>query len=152
MISYFCFNSIFMIKRFFAILVLSFISISLHAQEILGKQFHDAVLTLGTNYTRSHDGTVTKLRYPAHTIDNPNYGTYRQVEQYDFIDGVCEARHYFIPIALRQKFIDGLNKKFGFADHLWQDDENHIAIKEHDNNFELIVWTPAYEKMLDSKY
>jgi len=141
------------IPRCFAVLFLLTISSALHAQEILHKQFHDAVLTLGTNYTRTGDGTVTKIKYPAITIDNPNYGTYREVEQYDFIDDVCEARHYFIPIALKQKFIDGLNKKFGFSEgHLWMDDDkNHITIKEHDNNFDLMVWTPAYEQMLDNR-
>ncbi len=126
---------------------------ALHAQEILHKQFNDAILTLGTDYARTQDGPVLKIKYPPIIIDNPNYGTYREVEQYDFLDGFCEARHFFIPVALKQKFIDGLNKKFGFRDeHLWVDHhKNHIAIKEHDDNFELMVWTPAYEKMLDNR-
>jgi len=136
-----------------ACILLFCFSNKLKAQEILHKQFNDAVLTLGTDYTRTQDGPVTKIKYPPITIDNPNYGTYREVEQYDFLDGICEARHFFIPTSLKQKFIDGLNKKFGYSDeHLWLDHhKNHIAIKEHDDNFELIVWTPAYEKMLDNR-
>ena len=132
--------------------LLSLISLQLHAQDILGKTIKDATLILGTEYTRWQDGPVTKLRYASRKIDHPTFGEFRETDEYDFLNDVCEARHAFIPIGLEQAFMDDLNKKLGRGDHLWQDGNGiHISIREHGDDFELMVWTPVYETMLDNK-
>ncbi len=126
---------------------------ALHAQNLIGKHFDDAVLQLGPENSKVVDGPVTKLRYSDQVIDHPGFGVFREYNQYDFLKGICEARHTYMPKVHEQDFINFFNKKFGKGDHLWRgENDTYIAIKEHGDLFELMVWTPAYEEMLDSLY
>lgn len=142
-----------MTYRITLISLLLFITTALHAQEhILGKQLKDAIIQLGTEYTRTQDGPVTKLIYAPITIDHPTIGKLTEYDQYDFLNDVCEARHSYIPLSYKQDFIDYLNTQFGCGHNLWRGDNNtYITIKTHDNNFELMTWTPTYEAFLDNR-
>lgn len=133
--------------------ILLFSSAMLHAQEhILGMRIKDVELQLGTEFTKTQDGPVTRLIYGSMITNHPKVGRIIESDQYDFLDGVCEARHSYIPLAYKQKFIDYLNAEFGFSDRLWRGEHNtYIAIKDRDNEFELMVWTPVYERMLDNR-
>ncbi len=139
------------LRYILASLILS--TTTLHAQEhILRMRLNDAILYLGQDYTRTKDGPVTKIYYGSMITNHPKVGRITEADQYDFLDDVCEARHSYIPIAYKQKFIDYLNAEFGFGDHLWRGEHNtYIAIKDRDEGFELMVWTPTYEKMLDNR-
>ncbi len=125
----------------------------LHGQNLIGKHYDDAVLQLGPENEKVVDGPVTKLRYSLQIIDHPGLGVFQERNQYDFLNGICQARHTYMPKSHEQDFIDFFNKKYGKGDHLWRGDYNsYIAIKEHDDDFELMVWTPVYEEMLDNRY
>ncbi len=125
---------------------------TVRAQSILGKHYGDAVLQLGPEHTKLVDGPLIKLRYTDQVIDHPGFGVFREYNQYDFLNGICEARHTYMPRTYKQAFIDHFNEKYGKGDHLWRgENQTYIAIREHDENFELIVWTPAYEDMLDNR-
>ena len=109
---------------------------ALRAQNLIGKRFDDAVLQLGPENTKVVDGPVTKLRYSDQVIDHPGFGVFREYNQYDFLNGICEARHTYMPKSHEQDFVNYFNKKFGKGDHLWRGDNNsYIAIKEHDDLF-----------------
>ena len=141
-----------MISRICAFSLLLLSTTVLHAQNILGLHYGDAVLQLGPEHTKVVEGPLTKLRYTDQVIDHPGFGVFREYNQYDFLNGICEARHTYMPRSYEQAFIDHFNKKFGKGDHLWHgENETYIAIKEHGDIFELMVWTPAYEEMLDNR-
>lgn len=141
-----------MISRFCTFFLLLASSATLHGQSILGRYYEDAILQLGPEHTKVVDGPVTKLRYTDQVIDHPGFGVFREYNQYDFLKGVCEARHTYMPKAYKQAFIDHFNKKFGKGDNLWHGENfTYIAIKDHGDVFELMVWTPAYEDMLDNR-
>jgi hypothetical protein len=115
-------------------------------------QLKDAIMQLGTEYTRAQDGPVTKLKYAPITINHPKLGKLTEYDQYDFLNDVCEARHTYFPLSYKQDFIDYLNKEFGYSDHLWRgDNENYMTIKVHNDDFELMTWTPTYEAFLDNR-
>ena len=138
--------------RLLLLLPLLLLTPSLHAQNLLGKQLKDAVIQLGNEYTSWQEGPITKIRYAPTMVDHPEFGRFREYDHYDFVNGVCEARHSFIPRSLEKDFIAYLHEQFGKGDHLWRgDNHTYIAIKEHDDNFELMTWTPEYEAVLDNR-
>ena len=94
-----------------AVFVLLCASTMLHAQNIIGLRFHDAVLQLGPEYEKVVDGPVTKLKYSLQIVDHPGFGVFKEYNQYDFIDGKCEARHTYMPKSHKQDFVDYFNKK-----------------------------------------
>jgi len=140
------------ITKIFALLFLLITTEVLHAQDILGKRINDAILALGTEYSRTQDGPVTKLTYAPVTINHPTLGKITEYDQYDFLNDVCEARHTFIPRSYKKDFIDYLNTKFGYSDNLWRgDNDTYITIRQHDDDFELVIWTQTYEAMRDNR-
>ena len=145
-------QTITMASRIFILSLLLLGTITASGQATLGMYYEDAVLKLGPEHTKAVEGTVTKLTYTDQVIDHPGFGVFREYNQYDFLKGVCEARHTFMPKAYKQAFTDHLNKKFGKGDNLWHGENfTYIAIKDRGELFELMVWTPAYEEMLDNR-
>ena len=109
----------------------------------------DVKLILGTDYTKTTDGAVTRLKYPPYTRHDPFYGTFTETDTYDFLEGICHAQHSYIPLKYEEEFITDLNERYGKGDHLWRNVEIIIAIKEHAENFELMEWTSHYEEYLN---
>ena len=139
--------------RLTIIILLLSLTTTLHAQEhILGMHLHDAVIYLGPEYTTTKDGAVTTLHYGAMIVNHPVVGKITEEDDYDFVNDVCEARHSYIPNSYKQAFIDYLNKEFGKGDRLWRGEhDTYIAIKDRGENFEMMVWTKVYEKVLDNR-
>ena len=79
---------------------------TVRAQNIIGLRFNDAVLQLGPENEKVVDGPVTKLRYSLQIIDHPGFGVFKEYNQYDFVNGICEARHTYMPKSHEQDFID----------------------------------------------
>ncbi len=134
------------ITRLCTVLLILLCTTTLHAQHMLGKHIKDAIIKLGTEYKRIDNGPLTVLRYEPRMVTHPDYGKFKEYDEYEFLDGVCEARHAYMPLNLLQPFIEDMNQQFGHGDHLWRGtDQTYIAIREHDTNFELMVWTSTYE-------